>query len=321
MKLFLALTILTFTVSCARTEKQLVDSSKREAMYHLTKGSCSKAKEALDQVDYQTDDSEYIRLYSDVYGCRAGYSQLSTVVNNLSSVSANATDLFRTLAAFPSSQEETAADSTAYTNLQLAITELLKGGTAAETSATARIAKFGERGAGDMHFQALFLILIQMGKFLKYHGDTDANGVKGAGAGTIDCLFQYTDGTAITYINGGADSCDVGTVGNTSAETLVAAASYIPKMCELIILFNNLRDILANITFSSNSSELGDTVNIGSVLDQAIVFAEGTLSEPAVTTYKNILGQTACETQATSESNNAEEGQRYVGAVLENLHQ
>ncbi len=320
MRELVLLFIIFLSFSCAKTEEELVDSSKREALHHLTGSYCSKAKTALDQVDYQTDDAAYIRLYSDVYACMAGYSQLTTVIENLSTVTASSTDLFKTLAALQASQVETVGDSTAYVNLNKAITELLKGGAATESSATTRIAKFGAREAGDIHYQALFLILIQLGKFLKYHGDAGVDGTKGGG-GSWNCLIQYTDATAIGYITGGTDTCDVGTVNSTSAETLIAASTYIPKICELTVLFNNLRDIFSNITFSSNSSELGDAVNIGGVLDSAVTAAEVLTSEIAIGTYKVILGQDACETQAESESNNAEEGQRFFAALLENLHQ
>jgi hypothetical protein len=318
MRILSLLLIIVFSVSCAKTEDELVISAKREAMYWLTKGECSKAKSALDQVDYQSKDDEYIRLYADVYGCKAGYSQLDTVIENLSSLTATSADLFKSLAAFPSSQLETAADSTAYVNINKAIFELLRGGASAETSATTRISKFGATGAGDMHFQALFLILINMGKYLKYHGDAGAYGTKGGG-GNWHCLIEYTDATARGYISTGSDSCDDPNRSSTSAETLTAAASYESKMCELIVLFNNLRDILSNISFSSNSSELGDTVNIGSVLDTVITTVEA--GEPAVTKYKSILSQDSCETTATAESNNAEEAQRYFAIILENLHQ
>lgn len=320
MKILFILLTLTTIVSCAKTDEALLDSSKREALYHLTHGRCSKAKTALDEVDYQNSDSEYIRLYSDVYACKAGYSQLSTVVDNLGSLTATSADLFTTLASMPASQLETEADSTAYTNLMLAINTLVYSN-GSTPSAASRITKFGSREAGDMDYQALFLILIEMGKYFGYYGNVAADGTKGGGAGTEECLAQLTDATAGGYLDtfNGGDSCDNADMGdNTKSGIKSGDTDYLKKLCEGVVLFNNFQDILANITFSSNSSELGDLVNVGAVLNTiestaAAVPGVGT----AITDYQDMTSQSACEALAVTNGN---ELQRYFGLIIENLH-
>lgn len=309
--------ILLLSISCAKTDEQLVDSSKREALYYLTSSDCSSAKSALDQVDYQSDDAAYIRLYSDVYACKAGYSQLTTVIDNLGSLTATSADLFKTLASMPASQVETAADSTAYTNIMLAIDKLIySNGTT--PSAADRITKFGAREAGDMDYQALFLVLIEMGKYFGYYGDVAADGTKGGGAGTEVCLAQLTDATARGYLDtyNSGDSCTAALNATSSNNGIKSAdTDYVKKLCEGVILFNNFQDILANISFSSNSSELGALVDVGGILNT--IETNAAALDTAIADYKDITGQTDCETLATTKGN---ELQRYYAIIIENFH-
>lgn len=320
MRELVLLFIIFLSFSCAKSEEDLVDSAKREALYYLTANKCSNAKSALDEVDYQSDDSAYIRLYSDVYACKAGYSQLTTVIDNLGSLTATDADLFKTLASMPASQVETAADSTAYTNIMLAINQLIySNGTT--PSAAARITKFGAREAGDMDYQAMFLILIEMGKYFGFYGNVAADGTKGGGAGAEVCLAELTDATARGHLDnalvGTGDSCTAALNSGASANSSIKSgdSDYVKKLCEGIVLFNNFQDILANISFSSNNSELGDLVNVGAVLNTIETNAAGI--EPAVTDYKDITSQTACETLAVTKGN---ELQRHYALIIEDLH-
>lgn len=320
MKLLLMLLTFTLFVSCAKTDEQAIDAAKREALYHLTGGDCSDAKTALDTVDYQSDDSEYIRLYSDVYACKAGYSQLSTVVENLGSLTATSADLFKTLASMPASQAETQADSTAYTNIMLAINQLIYSN-GATPSAAARITKFGAREAGDMDYQALFLVLIEMGKYFGYNGNVGTDGSKGGAGGTIVCLAELTDTTARGHLDnaviGAGDLCTDALNSASSANSTIQSgdSDYVKKLCEGVVLFNNFQDILANISFSSNSSELGDLVSVGAILDS--IETNAAAIEAAITDYKDITSQAACELLAVTKGN---ELQRHFALIIEDLH-
>lgn len=300
-----------FLFSCAKSEEEQIVSAKKEALYYLTHEKCTKARETLDKVDYQSDDPVYISLYSDTYACEAGYGQLATALPDMTSITATTSDLFGTLASFSSAQAETTADSTSYTKLMQAIQVILNSGADSAT----RITTFGATKAGDLHLQLLLLLTVEMGKYFAYYGDADATGIKGAG-GNWNCLAQYTDLTALVHLAvNGTDSCATGAANTSSTDMLVANADYKRRLCEGIILFNNFQDVLGNISFSSNSGELGDLVDVGAVLNSIESTAAGI--EAAVADYKDILDQTECEATAATK---AVEQQRHFALIIENNH-
>ena len=306
----MALSSLLF--SCAKTDEQKIDSARQEAMYHLTAGDCDKAKDALDDVTADSDDALYVSLYASVYECKAGYTELDTVIGNLTSLNASAAGLFSSLASFTSSQEETAADSTSYTNILNALKVILAS--SSTVSATARIAKFGVKKGGDLNYQALFLVTIALGKYMAFYGDAGTNGAKGGG-GSHNCLAQYTDATALGHLalNGG-DSCASGS-NTSSTETLVANSAYQRRLCEGVVLYNNFLDLLANISFPGDASELGDLVNTETVLNTLLSTAEAV--EVAVGTYKVIKSFSTCETTAASDATGL---QRHFAILMENSY-
>lgn len=310
MKSFICFLSFLILLSCAKSDKAQIDSAKKQALYYLTKSKCTDAREALDEVDYQSDDAVFISLYSDTYACEAGYGQLTTALDNMANITANVTSLFQTLASFSSSQGQSAADSTSYTKLMQAIQVILNSG----AGSVARITKFGETKAGDLHLQLLLLLTVEMGKYFGYYGDVDTNGTKGGG-GNWNCIAQYTDANALTHLAvNGADSCTNG-ANTSSTETQTSDSAYARRLCEGTILFNNFQDVLSNITFSSNSSELGELTSVGAVLNTIETTAAGV--EAAVADYKDILDQTTCETTAATKG---AELQRYFALVIENNH-
>jgi hypothetical protein len=306
----LLLTILISFVSCAKTDKELVDSAKQEAKFYLSKRNCTKARAALNEVSRQDDDAVWLGLMASTYACDAGYSELDTLFNSGDLGNLDSANLLTTLAAF-SSSNETSADSAAYTNLKTAVNYILAADGLAQPSAATKLTKFGTRAGTDLNMQALYMILVITGKYFAYYGNTDTNGVKGAGSLGNDCIFSYTAPDAVDFVAGeyGANTCSStgGGEGSDDLEAPVAAATIKTRLCEGIIWFNNLLDILKNITLSSNPS-LGDLSQISTVLDTALTVAatgETTLGggaynddangQNAIATLKDITGQDECE--------------------------
>jgi hypothetical protein len=284
-----------FSVSCAKTPEQEIISAKKEALYFLTEGDCSSAKNALDAISPDSDDAAFYSIYASVYQCFGGLKQLDIITDLSTLVTPAQATLWSTFAAFDLAQVEVAADSTSYTNTMLAINKLLTAGGGAQPSAVNRKAVFGTAPAGDMDLQALLLISVEFGKFLKYYGQADSTGAKGADNGGDGCLAQYTDNGARLL----AESSSACSAHNTQSTTDMrfANAGYVRRLCEGVILFNNLQDILSNITFSSNSSELAGLSDVGAVLTTL----EGLVtSDTPSQSYVNITGQAACEAEAVS---------------------
>ncbi|MCO4754711.1 MAG: hypothetical protein KC478_09510 [Bacteriovoracaceae bacterium] len=263
---------LLFLFSCAKKDAAVIDSAKQEAKYYLTNSKCSDAKDILDDAGYQNDDAEYLSLYASVYACEAGYSELN-LLGEVDTIAANKNQVLGTLATL-STSNETQADSSNYRNIMSAIDVLLNSA-GSTPSAAAREAKFGVTGATNLSFQALYLILVELGKFMQFYGNTDAAGDKSDGSFGNTCIFTYTQVDAVNYANTILPRCESAGAdeGSDELESPISATEIKARLCEGIYLFNNLRDILSNVTIGSNST-FGDLKDIGTQLEEIITDAE-----------------------------------------------
>jgi hypothetical protein len=160
-----------------------------------------------------------------------------------------------------------------------------------------------------MGIQALFLSIVQLGKFLNYYGNVDASGNKGSGAANTEeqgatpstCFIKYTEARSIVFLgSGGGGVCNDMSTDLGHPDLSLAAGSLTAtkkKMCEGLMLVTNIMDILANITLPSSSSygsltALPATV---STFKSTIIAADPTLS-----TLLNTTDQTTCESLVAS---------------------
>jgi len=318
-KLFLLLFSVLIFSSCAKTDEEAIDSAIQEAKYHLSVNDCSSALSALQEVDFQTDNAFYIGVYASAQACGGGYDILGDGRGKIATLDATSGGLFGSLAVM-SLPVETSADSTNYVAILAAINTLLEAGGGAQPSAANRITEFGTRKGTDLNMQALFLVMIELGKFVAYYANTDAAGIKGGGSTNADtnvCFGEYTfDADVNTQLGLSAlGNCNNATSGHTDLKSPVAAATIKTRLCEGIVLFNNFLDILDNITLSSNSS-LGDLSSVGTVLNgiftlAATAEASASWGGSAVTTIQSITSQTTCEAQSDADL------QRYYVLIME----
>ena len=309
------LLILLFIFSCAKKDEELIDSAKQEAKYFLSSKNCGKARSVLTEVGTQSDDPVWISLHAATYACDAGYSELDTLFGgNLGNL--DASSIINSLAQFTSSNE-TEADSSDYTNLKRAINILLSSDGESQPSAAKKLTKFGPDEGSDLNMQALYLLLVQIGKFFAYYGNVDANGDKGQGTNTNICLLTYTQTDLTTGAGGGGsgangfildalaaqpNTCNVSNRGHPDLQSPVEAATIKTRLCEGIIWYNNLLDILSNNNLSSNDS-LGDLSSVGTAIEalmQAAATSESSYNnesngQNAIATLKEITGQDECE--------------------------
>lgn len=268
--IFIALSFVIFFVSCGQSDEQNKFIAKRSAMYYLSKGNCSKAKKALDEVGLDKKDAVSISLYASVYGCQASYQELD-LIENIDVIVANSTQVLGSLTELPSSQESE-ADSSNYTNLMNAIDVLLLSvSDNGVPSAQKRLDQFGTLDGQNLNFQALYLIITQLGKFMKFYGNADG-GAKGAGTFGNTCFLSYSHVDAANYINSinpGACVTTAGSPGSDALEAPVSAELIKRRLCDGVYLFNNLRDILSNSSLGDSDS-FGDLSQVGEVLDEAL---------------------------------------------------
>ena len=306
--------IFLFLFSCGRTEDQERDSAIREARYYLSAMKCSKALDSLDEVDFDSDDADYISTYAATQACFGGYKELDVLFGgNLDNL--NSASLIASLAGF-SSSNETVAESTAYSSIHNAITTLIgyDDDVSGAPSTTARTTKFGTKKAGDLSMQALYLLLVQIGKHFALYGNAGTDGTKGAGRAdtsyTNTCIYSYTQTDAVNYINSvnpqsctsatgseGSSLLDLGTLGETEIKT---------RLCKGIIYFNNMMDILGNITLPGSDS-LGDVSSIQTTLETLLTAAQtvesttyntgAANSQDAILNLKNVRLMSDCTSE------------------------
>lgn len=308
---FIKILFLFTLIACGLTKDEELDIVIDEANYYLSSLSCEDAKKVLDSIDYQSKSADYVSLYSAVYACRAGYTVLGTVFDNLTNIDATNGGLFTSLANF-SSSNETSADSDVYTNLKLAISEILKN----SNDTTLRLVKYGSIKGTDLSMQLLFMTLTELGKYMGYYGNKGATGIKGAGAGPQRCLMNYTTPTVEPIIDTnilGVDSCE--NQGEGPADLDPTIPEFIARACEGIVLHNIFGDIISNLDFSS-SDELGDLEDTKTVYASLLVIA--TTLEPAVADYDGFKEFAACEAYAVADT---VELQRVFASYVENFYQ
>jgi hypothetical protein len=324
---FLIFTLMLLSIiSCAKTDDEEVQSAIREARYFLTSSECSSAKSVLDGVGAQKDNAEYVAVYSSSLACSAGYGDLKTAIGNLTSIDtsgAGGAGFIKSFAGFDSSNE-TAADQPTYTYLLAAIRYILEADSATP-STTGRIANYGASPGNDLSMQALFMTTVAFGKWFGYYGNADATGTKGAGVDGNDCIFSYTQADAVAYITGAnPGGCSAtGTEGHDDLEAPVTAAAVKTRLCEGIYLYNNMVDILSNLSLSSNSS-LGNLSSMATLFTNVVAAAEllesggGFNTEGAyansITEIKTITSITACEAL------NVNKIQKFYAILLETLY-
>ena len=322
--------------SCAKTDEAAVRSAIQEAKFELNTNSCSSAKSILDDVGFQDDNANYISVYASAQACVGGYTELGTMFgDNLDSL--DSSNLIVSLASFTSS-DETTADSVNYTALNDAITTLISNDGSASPSTVARNSKFGTKKSGDLSMQAMYLLFVQIGKHFALYGDADRTGVKGA-CGNPACIFSYTTQDAVDLVTDanfgplaqlGSCTAATGSEGSPLLDSPETAADIKRRLCQGIVYFNNLLDILGNMTLPGSSS-LGDVSGINTALS-ALMTVASTLEtnggapagkyndgpaagQNAISTLRDVTSQTVCEAE------NLERIEKFYAIFFEAIYQ
>ncbi|MAF78983.1 MAG: hypothetical protein CME63_02240 [Halobacteriovoraceae bacterium] len=263
--LILSLFILLF--SCGK-EADEVRSAIEEAHFLLTEKNCSQAKEVLDEIGYQATNADYIGAYASMYGCLAGYSTITFFADDIDQLSADQNGLMGSLTLFSTSDDMTSPTDPDFTNLQLAISTILYAGNQSSSSSANRETVFNIRDNTNLNVQAMYMILVNLGRWLKFYGNPDVTGEKGAGPDSNTCLFTYTDGDALLALSAG-ETGNCTNVNNTGSSDMMTGDPVEEKtrLCQGIVMFTNFIDLLANVEFSGDQA--GDLSDIGDTFEEA----------------------------------------------------
>lgn len=289
MRTFLILFILILFSSCAKNAQEQRDYALDVARTMLSSGNCSGALKELKAIGNQPNDAIYLITLASAYACYANFNEISFLETDLAQHldTTNANTIMKTLATM-SLSAETAADSVGYIGIRDGLAVLLNS-TASAPSQVDRDAKFNFRG-GEMGVQALILSLVNLGKFLRYYGNADSVGTKGAGTATNHCFIKYNDPRAQAVVAAdNTDACSSNNNGHVDLDQTTTIGKR--RMCEGLMYVTNTLDILNNMDLSGNS----DLAKLEQVATQVNTFKAAAVAA-GLGTLINMTSQSTCET-------------------------
>lgn len=303
--------LLALLAACGAKPEEEVTDAIDTALYHLSRqpAECQEAIDVLEDVGDEDDNSLFLQTLASAYACRGGFSELE-LFDEVGTIDSQA--LLGSLAQL-SSSPQTQAESSDFEDLQTAIDILLYSGGRDVPSAVVTKSKFGTRHGTNMNMQAIYMILVQLGRYASWYGNTDASGDKGAGGQSNTCFMDYEAGPgAVATGHGGSNACTATNQGSDSLDYVgVTTAVAQRRLCQGAMLINNLLDLLENTTLSSNSS-LGDIGQIYAEIEPYVDNAA--LLHPDMPAFIANLSQTDCEAAVAADDDAA---QYYFASIFE----
>ena len=276
--------------SCGK-ESDEVQAAISEAHFLLTDKDCAGARSALDKVGYQATNAEYIGAYASTYACSANYSTITLFGTDIDKFSSDVDGIFGSLALFSTSDDMTSATDPDFTNLQAAINTILYAGGQSASSSANRETVFSIRENTNLNVQALYMILVNLGRWFHFYGNPDDAGTKGAGPGTNTCLFTYSDPYAIAGISAGETGSCTNAANQGSSDMMTGdPAQEKERLCHGIVMLTNFIDLIANIEFSGD--DVGDLSSAGDSFEEACDFAADEGYD-----FCSVRDQSSCEAQ------------------------
>lgn len=266
----LVLFFLSLLISACGSDSEKVQNAIDEANFLLNQENCTGARKVLDEVGYQRNNARYIAVYSTTYACEANFTTVNFFANDLGDLNTTTGGIFGSLASFSTSSLMTSAEDLDFTKLQQAINTILYSGGQSDSASSTRIGLFGATQAAALHTQAVYMVLVNLGRWLRYHGNANASGAKGQGTNTENnnCLYSYdvANGLIETALDNLAatNPCYRNILSGNPPPTATTDMTK-EKLCNGIVLFNNFIDIIINITFSGSNS--GGLNNLGAAFD------------------------------------------------------
>ncbi|OFZ25290.1 MAG: hypothetical protein A2381_18915 [Bdellovibrionales bacterium RIFOXYB1_FULL_37_110] len=311
LKILLFFLILILICACGKSREELIDETIEKANILLTAGNCDLAITILEGIGRQTKNFRYLRTLSSAYACKAGYSESVLFGDDLPNISA--TSVWGSLSSFTTSTKMTAPTSKSFTNLITAIEIILYAGGGIPSTTEPTVAERSEfiQGAelGDLHTQALYMLISALGMYVYHYGAADA-GLKAGRSGGDDCFLDYdetitttsTYATLALYINNlPADNACRGIV-NSGHPDLTTVAANVSRLCDGVFLFNNFRvvltEVLADLAASVDDLKVLESVKV--VLDlQRLALIQAQAGSADVDT---VLSRSVCVLENTADT-------------------
>ena len=227
--------------SCSQTNEEEIKEGISAANQALTERRCDAALDILGGIGYQGKNPRYLQVYASAWGCKANFSEITFFASDLPNITVGTSSLFGALSTLTTSSDFTTVSDSIYQNLQNGIDALLFAGDINQSSHENRLGEFSFSEVNNMNVQALYMIIVQMGRFFNFYGNSGAAGAKGTGVGASTCYLDYL-GNALALASVGAGQTGLCTGAGQQHPDLEAN---IALKCQGIVLFNNFIDIVA----------------------------------------------------------------------------
>ncbi len=313
--------------SCGKTTDEKTADAILSANIALSKGDCQVAISTLEANGRVNSNAAYLKTLASAYACRAGYSTVTLFATDLAKTVTPAplggTTKYTTSSAAVSS---TLQNDSKFKDLQTAINILLYAGgidSLTEPTSAERAKYFSSSDAGDIDAQLLYMMLVQLGRYMYFYGDSSATGVKGSGPGPNTCFTSYVNAhanvkTLITAAAGTCTNITTDAASHAQLSNTLTASTRKTRLCQGTVLLNGVFALLPNVVASvfSNPADKAAAlaaVNSINLAKGALIGADNTTATVAVT-----LNQSICEDNTVVSVSNIES---YFGLMFEGAFQ
>jgi hypothetical protein len=302
------LVLLVLLLSCGKSSDQKIADAALSADIALGTGDCQSAIDILEGHGRVNTSARYLKTLASAYACRSGYSTITLFGSDISKtiVPTPLGGLTKYTTSTTTPQNPIQNDPK-FKDLQTAIDILLYAGgisTTTEPTTTERKKYFSSAVVGDIDAQLLYMMLVQLGKYMALYGDADtATGAKAGGAAANNCFTDYpnVDGggagnitTALALLPG---SCQVKTSSHLQLDSsLVTTTTRKTRLCQGVVLLNGVLSLLPNVVSSLFSVPADQAAALAALaLVDTVAKAALTAAYPAIGQVLSTQSQAACE--------------------------
>lgn len=264
-------------ISCGKEDKgQKTELAIKAANRALSTRNCQKALSHLNEIDYQTHSIAYILARASSYACFADYSELIFFTEDITLL--GTPSVYGSMTRFQSAEDVEDIEDEGFDFLQEAISTLLFAGGQSRSDDPDLLLRedlFGQR-AGDLNAAALYMSLVQMGRFLKILGEANSDGEK------TRCLLQYDNSEpnlVLYFSQGETGSCTALNMNGPAPLTGSVGDYNLPLLCRGIVLHNTISELIPVVIAAYAGEELDDIEEIlddlNEARDQAAIFYPG----------------------------------------------
>lgn len=313
--------------SCGKNADEKTIEAILTANIALGSSDCQTAIDVLETNGRINKNAAYLKTLASAYACRAGYSTVTFFTSDFTkTVTPAPLGGTTTYSTSSTAVASTLQNDSNYSDMQTAINILLYAGgipSGIEPTAAERAKYFTTSEAADINSQLLYLVLVQLGRYGYFYGDSTSSGVnagkKGSGPGSNTCFTSYTSAiagvkAAITTAAGTCTNITTDAASHAQLSNTLTAATRKTRLCQGVVLLNGVFALLPSVVssvFSNAADQAAATAAIAvlNVAKTALITADST-----TTVVANTLNQSVCEDDSVVSVSNIES---YFGLMFE----